>query len=48
MVIQEVEQIELEKLKWCLKYMMLQFDGIGVYYGDWKVDGCMLGKVYLV
>lgn len=46
-VIQEVEQIEPEKPKWCLKYMTLQSDGAGAYYGDWKADGCTPGKVYL-
>ena len=43
MVIQEVEQIEPEKPKWCLKYMTLQSDGAGAYYGDWKADGCTPG-----
>lgn len=47
LVIQEVEQIEPEKPKWCFKYMTLQSDGAGTYFGSWKADGCTPGKVYL-
>lgn len=49
LIIQEVEQIEPEKPKWCFKYMLLEplSDGSGAYYGTWKADGCTPGKVYL-
>lgn len=46
-IIQEVEQIEPEKPKWCFKYMSLELDAAGAYYGTWKADGCTPGKVYL-
>ncbi len=48
-VLQEVEQIEPEKPKWCFKYMTLnpKPDEEDAYYGTWTADGCTPGKVYL-
>ncbi len=51
LVLQEIEQLEPKKPRWCHKYMTLRLteeDGVQVLKGDWKAENCTPGSIELV
>jgi hypothetical protein len=50
LILQEIEQLEPKKPRWCHKYMTLQLtdeDGVQKLAGDWKAENCTPGTIEL-
>jgi hypothetical protein len=50
MTLQEVQQTEPPKSRWCLKHIRLtikNLDGVAALVGDWEAEGCQPGNLVL-
>lgn len=50
LILQEIQQLEPENPRWCMKYATLQLgtkDGIPTLEGGWEAKGCTPGKLLL-
>lgn len=50
LILQEIQQIEPDQPKWCMKYATLKLgneNGVPTLEGDWEAKGCTPGKLML-